>query len=66
LIELAAGIAYNADSLERDGLALYVTRAAFTRTSAYAGAEATFCEAIYSTQADREGRGGSEKARLFH
>ncbi len=46
LIELAAGIAYAPELQERDGLALHVTKAAYTRTSAYGGAEATFCEAI--------------------
>jgi hypothetical protein len=45
LVELLAGIAYASDEL-RDGLAFHAITKAFTRTSAYAGAEATFCEAI--------------------
>jgi hypothetical protein len=46
LIELAAGIAYAPELQERDGLAIHVTRAAFTRSSAYGSAETTFCQNI--------------------
>ncbi len=46
LIELAAGIAYAPELQERDGLAIHVVKEAYTRTSAYAGAETSFCQSI--------------------